>query len=277
MRSALVAVFVLAGCTADGAIDGEPARDASRAEDAGGTDTSVVDASADSAVKDAVVVETTPACPTTAWASGYTLVPTVGAKTDRPAEGHPDLNVKIRGFSPTTATLGLVDVGGPTDDRAPRLWSLFADARDPVFAAVHRVHDWDWGSMKRLGPIASPEVTAVDFATKSGEDLKLPRAGYEIAPGLSARVLFMDEDSITLKYTGEDNIVYGYALHVLDVCVEPKLRETYVDANAKGRASLPALAIGRSFARARGATVRVVVRDTGAFMDPRVRKDWWPR
>lgn len=205
------------------------------------------------------------------------MVPTVGAKTDRPAAEHPDLNAKIRGFTATTATLGLVDVGGPTDDRAPRLWSLFADSREPAFVATLRVHDWDWATMTKQGPIASPEVTAVDFGTKPGEDLKLPRSGYEIAPGLSARVLFLDEDSITLKYTGEDNIVSGYALHVLDVCIEPKLREAYNTANATGRGSLPALATGQSFARAHGTHVRVVIRDTGAFMDPRVRKDWWPR
>lgn len=268
------------GCAAEGALDGAP------------TDDATVDATAHDAIADAsdaneaaesggdardVGVDAPAPCPTTPWASGYTLLPTVGAKTDRPAAEHPDLNAKIRGFTPTTATLGLVDVGGPTDDKAPRLWSLFADAREPAFVATLRVHDWAWDTMTRLGPIASPEVTAVDFATKPGEDLKLPRSGYEIAPGLSARVLFLDGDSITLKYTGEDNIVYGYALHVLDVCIEPKLRDAYVDANAKGRASLPALATGQAFARARGGSVRVIVRDTGAFMDPRVRKDWWPR
>ncbi len=267
-------------CTAEGTFEG-PASDAAAADDTLVANDVASDVASDTSVANDADA-TTPTdvaapCSDTPWATSYTIVPTVGAKSDRPAAEHPDLNVKIRGFTATGGTLGLVDVGGPTDDKAPRLWSMFSDSREPAFVANFKVHDWDWAAMKRQGPIASPEVTAVDFATKAGEDLKLPASGYTIAPGLSARVLFLDEDSITLKYTGEDNIVSGYALHVVGVCIEPKLRAAYADANAKGRAGLPGIATGHPFARARGSSVRVMIRDTGAFMDPRVRKDWWPR
>jgi len=271
-----VCLALVCGCTAQGSGDDIAPSDTGVVSDTSSLETSASDSSSDTTSE--VAVDAAPApCPTTAWASSYTLVPTVGAKSDRPAAEHPDLNVKIRGFSNTGGTLGLVDIGGPTDDRAPRLWSLFSDSREPAFVANLRVYDWDWATMKKLGPIASPEVTAVDFGTTPGEDIKLPRSGYEIAPGLSARVLFLDEDSITLKYTGEDNVVSGYTVHVLDVCLEPKLRETYNNANASGRDSLPALTTGQAFARAHGTRMRVIIRDTGAFMDPRARKDWWPR
>ncbi|MGZ5969850.1 MAG: hypothetical protein ACXWP4_19390, partial [Polyangiales bacterium] len=118
-------------------------------------------------------------------------------------------------------------------------------------------------------------VTLTGYATTAGQAIKLPRSGYEIAPGLQARVLFLDDDSIALKYTGEDNVVSGYTIHVLDLCIDPKLAKDYADAVAKGRTSLPALAAGQLFAKARGASVRIVIRDTGSFMDPRVKKDWY--
>jgi len=214
-------------------------------------------------------------CPTTPWTTSYTLVPTVGAVSDRPAATHPDLNVKIRGFGPTGGTLGTVDVGGPTDTKAPRLYTLLVDSGTPTFVANFQVNGWDWGTMKSTGPIPDPPVTMIAWSTTPGQSIRLPKSGYSIAPGLGARVLFLDEDSITLKYTGEDNVVYGYTMHILDLCIEPKLRTTYEDANSKGRASLPGLAPLQVFAKARGDRVRVTIRDTGSFMDPRVKKDWY--
>jgi hypothetical protein len=88
-------------------------------------------------------------------------------------------------------------------------------------------------------------------------------------------VLFADKDSITFKYTSEDNVVSGYTVHIQDICVEPKLLALYQQENAAGRAELPALTGNQPFGRARASEVLVAIRDTGAFMDPRVKKDWW--
>ena len=45
--------------------------------------------------------------------------------------------------------------------------------------------------------------------------------------------------------------------------------------NGEGRRHLPALRAGQPFGRANGDEIQVAIRDTGKFMDPRTRKDWW--
>src|SRR5690606_19912220 len=115
----------------------------------------------------------------------------------------------------------------------------------------------------------------VGFSTTPGEVLRVPASGYEIAPGLEVRALFVDGDTLTLKYTMEDDVVYGYTLHVVGVCPEPGLRAKYDADHASGRTELPALPAGGAIGRACGARTLVAIRDTGAFMDPRAEKDWW--
>lgn len=276
MRRLFLLASILVGCGSESTDEGTRGNDSDAATDS--RDGSSADTSTPigtDAADTSVPAETGYACPTAAFAGPYQRVPTSGAPSDRPAATHPDLNVKIRGFSKTGGTLGLVDVGGPTDDKAPRLYSLIMSAGTPTIVANFQVNDWDWTKMKANGPIADPAVTLTAYGVEPGHDLKLPRSGYQIAPGLSARVLFLDDDSITLKFTAEDNVVSGYTIHLLDLCVDPALRADYDDAVAKGRTSLPALASGQLFARARGTSVRVTIRDTGSFMDPRVKKDWY--
>jgi hypothetical protein len=88
-------------------------------------------------------------------------------------------------------------------------------------------------------------------------------------------VLFADDDTITLKYTRDDNVVHGYTVHLSGICVEPTLLALYRALNDAGRSSLPALRPDQPLGRARGDQVYAAVRDTGAWMDPRSRKDWW--
>ena len=42
----------------------------------------------------------------------------------------------LRGYTPTVATLALVDIGGGSDASAPQLYSLFQDNRTPIFNAA---------------------------------------------------------------------------------------------------------------------------------------------
>jgi hypothetical protein len=205
----------------------------------------------------------------------YGTLPTVGPVTDRPAPEHADLNIKLRGWSETGGTLGLVDIDGPTDLLAPRLNTFWPDDRVPVFLKNYRVNNWDWSQNKRSGPITESEVSLVGFQTTTGEVLEVPNSGYDIGQGNQVRVLFADNDSITLKYTGEDNVVYGYTLHVVGLCVEPSLKALYDAKDAAGRGELPALTANQPIGRARSGEVLVSIRDTGAFMDPRSKKDWW--
>jgi hypothetical protein len=195
--------------------------------------------------------------------------------TDRPAEEHPDLNLVIRGYEPTTAYLGLVDYGGGIDPDAPQLAGLFTDHRVPVFSSAYQVHGWDW-DCDCLGPVyTSPEVTMLGMATSPGETIHVPASGYDIGAGYEVLVLYAAPQRITLKYTPEDNVVRGYTLHVENICVDPILLALYGTSNDAGRGQLPALRAGQAFGYALQGEIGVVIRDTGAFLDPRSRKDWW--
>ena len=206
----------------------------------------------------------------------FASLPTVGPPTTSPPPAtHGDLNLKMRGWVDAGGALALVDYAGATDAAAPRLFSIFADDHEPAIVANFAVRDWDWGAMVPGAPIADWEVTLTALAATPSEVLELPRSGYDIGQGFGARVLYLDDDSVTLKYTGEDDVVSGYTIHVVGICPDPALRDRYDADDAAGRVNLPALANDQPFARARGPSVLVAIRDTGAFMDPRSRKDWW--
>jgi hypothetical protein len=115
----------------------------------------------------------------------------------------------------------------------------------------------------------------VDMPALSGETLHVPDSGYGIGSGYEVLVLYASESRITLKYTRDDNVLYGYTLHLEGICVEPNLLALYRARDAAGRDSLPALRPRQAFGRAASGEVGVVIRDTGAFMDPRSRNDWW--
>ena len=195
--------------------------------------------------------------------------------TDRPAEHHADLNLSLRGYTPTHAYKGLVDYAGGHDPNAPRLSGLFPDGRTATFRSVYQVYDWDWACNCRGAPIASPPVTLAGLATTPGEPIRVPDSGYTIGCGYEVLVLYADAHRITLKYTRDDNVVHGYTLHLEHICVDPALLALYDAWNAAGRARLPALRAGQALGRARGVEIGVAIRDSGTFMDPRSRKDWW--
>ncbi|MFW5940934.1 MAG: hypothetical protein ACOCXI_03960 [Chloroflexota bacterium] len=197
------------------------------------------------------------------------------APTDIAAHNHPDLNLAFRGYSSTEAPLQLVQYDGPTDDAAPQLEGLFSPARLPRFGSAYRVNNWDWECDCRAGPIGEWPVTLLGMETGPGEVLHVPQSGYDIGGGYEVMVLYAGRDRITLKYTADDNVVVGYTLHIEDVCVADDLLDLYEEMNAAGREYLPALHEGQPFARANGRQIKVAVRDSGAFMDPRTQKDWW--
>jgi hypothetical protein len=214
--------------------------------------------------------------------------------TDRPAGEHADLNLALRGYAPTTAVLDLVDYGGSTDARAPKLFSLFLDERVPVLTSVSQVYNWNWETNSRADLITDPPVTLAGMRVLPDEILRVPHSEYNIGnraqrppngffldgpeddgTKYEVLVLYASEERITLKYTREDNVVSGYTLHVENVCVAPGLLDLYGASNDNGRAQLPALKQGQGFGRARAGEIGVVIRDNGSFMDPRSRKDWW--
>lgn len=205
----------------------------------------------------------------------FAALPVEPPPTDRPAEQHADLNLALRSYVATDGYRGLVDYNGPADPLAPQLPGLFGDRRTGVFAALHRVYDWNWSCNCRADPLTSPPVTLVDLVTTAGEAIHVPDSGYTIGSGFEVLVLYAAEDRITLKYTRNDNVVSGFTLHLEHLCVDPALVQLYRAWNAAGRGQLPALRSGQAFGRAVGSAVGVAVRDNGTFMDPRSRKDWW--
>jgi len=204
----------------------------------------------------------------------YGSLTTEGPPTDRPAEVHADLNLSLRGYERTDAYKGLVEYGRD-DPQAPQLRGLFADHRIPTFSNVYRVYNWDWGTNSRGVLIPSPPVTLLGLAATPCEIVRVPRSGYTIGSGYEVLVLYAHPDRITLKYTREDNVVYGYTLHLENICVDPNLVAFYQSWNAASRGQLPALRPGQAFGRVCGSELRIAIRDCGSFMDPRSRGDWW--
>jgi hypothetical protein len=197
------------------------------------------------------------------------------APTNPPAEEHPDLNLAMRGYELTDAYKGLVDYSGASDRNAPQLPGLFADNRTATFSTVYQVYGWDWEHNRRGALVTDPEVTMGGLAVTPGESIHVPNSGYSIGGGYEVLVLYATPDRITLKYTPDDHVIWGYTLHIDNICVEPRLLALYQSRNEAGRGHLPALRAGQAFGRARGSEIGVVIRDNGAFMDPRSRKDWW--
>ncbi|MCB0061687.1 MAG: hypothetical protein KDE19_06215, partial [Caldilineaceae bacterium] len=209
----------------------------------------------------------------------FTAIPVDGPPTDRPAPEHPDLNLAIRSYIVITDALTLVDNDGPTDENAPQLDGIFVPTRLPTFTATYQVYDWDWTCGEngcRGEPLATPPVSLLTLATTPGEPLHIPTRGPQIyAGGFKALVLYADANHITLAYTRHDTAAIGYLIHLEDIQVDPALLALYQEKDSAGRAELPALHNNEPFATALGTTIKVAIRDTGTFMDPRSRKDWW--
>jgi hypothetical protein len=197
--------------------------------------------------------------------------------SDRPAATHPDLNLIVRGYTPSNAEKGFVYYYGNTDEGAPQLSGLFGDDRLGVISSAYRIHDWEWGLFQRGKTISDPEVTLVGLQATPGEIIYLPPSGYTIGEGFNAVILYADPLRLTIKYTREDNVVSGYTLHLENICPEPRLLAVYENCNNNARGHLPALYAGHALGRARGDELGVAIRDNGDFMDPRSSKDWWVR
>jgi hypothetical protein len=198
-----------------------------------------------------------------------------GAPTDRRADTHPDLNLGVRGWEPVHTGLVLIDYDGLTDAGAPQLADLFDNQRAPVLTSAYQIFDWDWGCNCRGAAIADWPATLIGMGTTPNEVIRVPSADANIGGGYVALVLYADARRITLKYTREDNVLHGYTVHLEDVTVDSNLLTLYRSLDRSGRGDLPALRPRQVIGVARGNEIQVAIRDSGAFLDPRSRKDWW--
>jgi hypothetical protein len=215
-------------------------------------------------------------CPASSG-SHYTSIPVVGAPASHPDSQHGDLNLALRGYAPTEATLSLVDINGPTDGDAPQLAGILG--RFTTFDRAYRARDWNWGCGElgcRGEELGNVEVSLVALNSTPGEPVSVPTRGAEIyGGGFVALVVYADPSRMTLVYTREDSVANGYTVHLEDFCVDPNLLALYQANNGGGRSSLPAVHNGEVVGSARYNQVVVGVRDRGMFTDPRSRKDWW--
>ncbi len=209
----------------------------------------------------------------------YGSVAPTNPTTNPPAAENPDINISLRGFRLVNELKIFIYYEGDFDQYAPQLATLFSPPGVPLFSST-----WQVGSLNPSDPwITDPPVTLLGMETTIGQIINTPGSGYDIGlrpiprlpNGFEAMVLYATSQRITLKYTREDNVVYGYTIHIEDVCVEPSLLALYNSLNASGRTRLPALNAVQPFGRAIGNEIRVSIRDTGTFLDPRSHKDWW--
>lgn len=209
---------------------------------------------------------------------------------DPPPENHPDFNLSIRGYILSNKEKYPIDLSaGQIGVKTPQLWKII-DPK-PQIINVYNVFDWDWATNRRgqIQPIASnpaasvQQVQMIGLQTTQGQPVKVPPVyGNPISPQYNAMIIAATENSITMKYALQDDIGIdingsggGYAVQVEGVCIDPNLLQKYNQLHSAGRSSLPALANEQVFGTANSTEIRVVIRDTGEFLDPRSKLNWW--
>lgn len=222
-------------------------------------------------------------CPASSSAS-YGVIAADGVyKGNRLTDLNADMRLSVIGYVEVAEPLTLIDYNGATDPGAPKLSGVLGPRRAAAFARAYRRHDWNWDEYAmpphgaRLGVNSDWPVTVVDLAANPGEAVYIPERGADIG-GYTAMVLFASEEEITLAYHRQDSVTDGYVVHMLGFCVDPNLVALYraqAPGGKRATGSLPALRNGERIGVARSSTLTLAVRDRGAFMDPRSRKDWW--
>lgn len=195
-----------------------------------------------------------------------------------PQTGDPEtdenMNLGYRGYEPTNAALKLVRLGPVWDKKAPQLPGMFADERTAEMSGAYQRYRWDPDCDCPKDTYSPWDVTVLGLAVKLGEKIFTPDSGYDIGSGYEYQVMYAGDSGITL-YIGRDDDFNGYVVHIEDICIDPDLVQLYRKLHVAGRKELPALRGHQAFGRAYGDEIKVAVRDTGHFLDPRSRNDWW--
>jgi hypothetical protein len=198
-----------------------------------------------------------------------------------PQEGDPETNANVnlgyRGWESVTADHKLITIDGSgKDPDAPQFPDMFADRRTATISGTYMRYRWDWDCDCPVDLKSSEEVTVLGLAVQPGETIYTPDSGYFIdeGKGYEYQVTYAGDSGITL-YIGLDDDYNGYVVHIEDVCVDPDLVDLYWKLHDAGRKELPALRGHQAFGRALNREIKVAVRDSGHFLDPRSRNDWW--
>ncbi len=222
-----------------------------------------------------------PACPAVSINS-YDLVPADGVyKNNALTDENADFRLSVLGYASANAGNSLVDYGGATDPGAPRFRTIVR--RIPAISAAYKRHDWNWNETgpppygARGGVNSDWPASVIDVATTRGEAVYIPERAAQINGGVNAMVLYAGPDEITFAYYRQDSVASGYVVHMTGLCVDSNLLALYraqLNAGHRATGQLPALRNNQPIGVARD-TLTLAVRDRGAYLDPRSRKDWW--
>jgi hypothetical protein len=202
--------------------------------------------------------------------------------TADPQKGNPETNADIhlgfRSWAPVNAEHKLINIDGAgKDPKAPQFPAMFADKRTAAISGTYMRYRWDWdcNCPNPDNPLYSKwDVTVLGLAVQPGETIYTPDSGYDIGGGYEYQVMYAGDSGVTL-YIGKDDDFHGYVVHIEDVCVDPDLVDLYWDLHNDGRKELPALEGHEAFGVALNNEIKVAIRDSGSFLDPRSRLDWW--
>lgn len=185
---------------------------------------------------------------------------------------NPDFNIYIRGFDCEQAVSSLGSIGGPIDRNAPRAYTaLNRDKSQVKISHTYKVRDWNWNSNTRGNWLSA---RGLGLQTIKDQLVHTPMTTSAYRPGgMQAFVLHATPTSIALKYTQEDNVVFGYTIHLTGLCVDSNLIQLYKQ-NLAGTNRVylsPFQVVGKSLGR----EVQIYIRDTGSFMTPIHANHWW--
>lgn len=196
-------------------------------------------------------------------------------KPSVPPEQNYEINMLLRGYEEVNEKKALIDYGGDTDPvMPPSLGTIFPTT--PAIVRTYKVHKWDYAQNTKSPDLESNwPVNLIGLATTVGEPLVGPKAGREIGGGNVLMLIYATPTFATFVHGRGENPQDGYFIHMDNFCVDPNLLSAYQSANAAGRGSLPVIRTGQVFGYGNGSDIRIAVRDSGDWMDPRARKDWW--
>jgi hypothetical protein len=225
-------------------------------------------------------------CPVTSTAT-FDLISVQGGfyKNNALTDENSDFRLSILGYQENNQPRQLVEYGGPADATAPQLHGIFQPNRLAQFKAVHKRFDWMWDETAappygaRGGVNNDWPVSVLDLAASKGEPVFVPeRSVANSRLGTVAIVLYADAGQITLHYGDADRVDSGYTVYLAAFCVDPNLVALYraqLLAGKRATGQLPAIRNDEKVGAVKADVVTVAIRDSGPFLDPRSRKDWW--
>lgn len=194
---------------------------------------------------------------------------------------HPEVNLYLRGFGENNESKDLQGRHGNDyglDHTKPPQISTLYGGEVPTIIKTYDIYEWDFQNNRSLKPQrASPNfaVHMIGLNAGKGRQLRGLEAGREIGGGNVFAVLYVTKNDILFTHSASNNLEDGYLFYFVDICVDPNLIAEYEKDSAAGKRQLPVIAPGQVFGTASDKDVKIAIRDSWSFVDPRAREDWW--